>query len=399
MFDFNIALQSLIGITIFLGLLFFFLLGYTFWTRKKQQYWNQYEQKFRDYFFSIILDYAEQSNPKLDADEIIKKISKRTKDYAFFIKLLNELDDILDGTERERLNDLIENPTFVSFYRKKLFQFSTDSKIYACIYFQKSAHLDSRILAKLITISKSKNLKLAFAATKALQSADDWTIRKSALMRFFKRKDTSELMVAELLHVFDSGLAEDREQVGKALKDLLLKKIDPDIKNIIVRYMGYQQFYECSEFLYQYLKRIHHSPKKHSLIRGLIIALGELFHTEASSTIRSYWEKEKNISIRLAAIKALSTFGGKENLSFLLQHLFKAEFPIRKAIIYEFMTEDKDRIALLTAFIKKTLQSLSDMSIESGGSREQFDLYLDRVLDTTSGIKIALNHRLNKSHA
>ena len=89
MFDFNIALQSLIGITVFLGLLFFFLLGYTFWTRKKQQYWNQYDQKFRDYFFSIILDYAEQSNPKLDADEIIKKISKRTKDYSFFIKLLN----------------------------------------------------------------------------------------------------------------------------------------------------------------------------------------------------------------------------------------------------------------------------------------------------------------------
>ena len=397
MFDFNIALQSLIGITVFLALLFFFLLGYTFWTRKKQQYWNSYEQKFRDYFFSLILDYAEQSDPKLNADEIIKKISKRTKDYSFFIKLLNELDDILDGTERERLNDLIEHPTFASFYQKKLFQFSTDSKIYACIYFQKSAHLESRILAKLITVSKSKNLKLAFAATKALQSSDDWTIRKSALIRFFKREDTSELMVAELLHVFDSGLAEDREQVGKAFKDLLLKKIDPDIKNIIVRYMGYQQFYECSEFLYQYLKRIHYSPEKYSLIRGLIIALGELFHTEAASIIKSYWEKEKNISIRLAGIKALSTFGGKENLSFLLQYLFRAEFPIRKAIIYEFMTGDEDRIVLLTAFIKKTLQSLADIDIRSK-SHEQLDLYLDKVLDTTSGIKIALNHRLKKSY-
>lgn len=398
MFDFNFALQSLIGITVFLALLFLFLLGYTFWTRKKQQYWNRYEQKFRDYFFSLILDYAEQSNPKFDADEIIKKISKRTKDYSFFIKLLNELDDILDGTERERLNDLIEHPTFVSFYRKKLFQFSTDSKIYACIYFQKSAHLDDRVLAKLITVSKSKNLKLAFAATKALQSADNWTVRKSALMRFFKRKDASELMVAELLHLFDSGLAEDREQVGKTLKDILLKKIDPDIKNIIVRYMGYQQFYECSEFLFQYLKRIHLSSKKHSLIRGLIIALGELFHTEAAPIIKSYWKKEKNISIRLAAIKALSTFGGNENLSFLLQYLFKSEFPIRKAIIHEFITADKDRIILLTGFIKKTLQSLTDVHITSK-SHEQFSSYLDRVLDTTSGIKIALNHRLNTSHA
>jgi len=398
MFDFNIALQSLIGITVFLALLFFFLLGYTFWTRKKQQYWNGYEQKFRDYFFSLILDYVEQSNPKLDADEIIKKISKRTKDYSFFIKLLNELDDILDGTERERLNNLIEHPTFVSFYRKKLFQLSTDSKIFACIYFQKSANIDSRILAKLITVSKSKNLKLAFAATKALQSADDWTVRKNALIRFFKRKDISELMVAELLHLFDSGRAEDRQQVGEAFQDLLIKKVDPDIKNIIVRYMGYQQFYECSDFLFQYLKRINYGPEKYSLIRGLIIALGELFHKEAASIIITLWQKEENNSIRLAAIKALSTFGGKENLSFLLQYLFNAEFPIRKAIIYEFMMEGEDRIVILKEFIRKTLQSLKEIDNRSK-SHEQLDLHLDQILDTTSGIKIALNHRLNKSYA
>lgn len=397
MFDFNIALQSLIGLTVFLTLLFFFLLGYTFWTRKKQQYWERYEQKFRNYFFSLILDYAEQSDPKLNADEIIKKISKRTKDYSFFIKLLNELDDILDGTERERLKDLIKHPTFASFYQKKLFQFSTDSKIYACIYFQKRAHLESRILAKLITVSKSKNLKLAFAATKALQSADDWTIRKSALLRFLKRKDTSELMVAELLHVFDSGLAEERERVGEALKDLLLKKIDPYIKNVIVRYMGYQKFYECSKFLYQYLKRIHYSPEKASFIRGLIIALGELHYTEASELIKTYCGKGSNIPIRLAAVKTLSTFGGKENMTLLLDHLSKVEFPIRKAIIYEFMTGDNNRITLLISFVRKTLQSIKN--IDKSNYDDQLNSYLDKILDITSGIKIALNHRLSKTYA
>ncbi|WP_445665390.1 HEAT repeat domain-containing protein [Fodinibius sp. AD559] len=398
MFDFNIALQSLIGITVFLTLLFFFLLGYTFWTRKKQQYWNSYEEKFRDHFFSLLLDYAEQSNPKLSADKIVKKISKRTKDYTFFIKLLDELDDILDGPERKRLNNLIKHPIFASFYREKLFRFSVDSKLYACIYFQKSAHLDDRVLAKLTTVSQSNNLKLAFAATKALQSAKDWTVCKSALLRFFKRTDISELMVAELLHIFDSGLAEDREKVGEALKDLLLKKIDPDIKNIIVRYMGYQQFYQYGEFLHQCLKRIDYSPKMFSLIKGLIIALGELYHTESASTIKSYWGKEKNTPIRLASVQTLSIFGEKENLSFLLQNLLKAEFPIRKAIIYEFIKEGEKRIELLTEFIKETQQSLLEITV-TRRSHEQLDLYLDKILDITSGIKIALNHRLNKSYA
>ncbi|NIV13171.1 MAG: hypothetical protein GWN62_18365 [Aliifodinibius sp.] len=398
MFNFDIALQSLIGLTVFLALLFLFLLGYTFWTRKKQQYWKRYEQKFRDYFFSLILDYAEQSDPSLSADEIIKKISKRSKDYSFFIKLLNELDDILDGTERERLGDLIEHPVFNSFYQKKLFEFSTDSKIYACVYFQNSGNIDNRVLAKLVTVSQSNNLKLAFAATKALQSAEDWSIRKRALLRFFKRTDISELMVAELLHVFDTGLAEDRSQVGEALKDLLLENIDPDIKNIIVRYMGYQQFYECDDFLYQYLKRIPYKPEMYSLIRGLITALGELYYTEADSAIRNYWDKKKNTPIRLASVKTLSTFGDKENLSFLLQHLLKAEFPVRKAIIYEFITKGEERIELLTSFIKETQQSLSEITI-APKAQEQLQPRLDEILDITSGIKIALNHRLSTSYA
>lgn len=400
MFDFNIALQSLVGLIAFLVLLFLFLLGYTFWTRKKQQYWDRYEEKFRNYFFSLLLDYVEQQEElaEVDADDIINKISRRTKDYSFFIKLLNELDNILDGTEREQLSPLIQHQVFESFYRKKLFELSSNSKIYACIYFQNSGNIDDRILAKLITVSKSSNLKLAYAATKALQSAEDWIIRKNAMLRFFQRNDISELMVSELLHLFDSGLAEDRPEVARSLKDLLLEDLDSSIKNIIVRYMGYQQFYECSNFLYQYLKRLHYNPEKESLTRALIIALGELYHTEAAPVIRHYTQKGNQVSIRLAGVKSLSTFGGDENLTFLLQNLLEAPFPIRKAIIYELIIGDNQHIPLLTNFVKETTQRLKKIQQKSDTHKE-LNSYLNKVSDITSGIKIALNHRQSTSYA
>lgn len=398
MFDLDIALHTLVGLIVLLILLFLFLLGYTFLTRQKKQYWSRYEQKFRDYFFSLLLDYTEHDQPTLSADDIIKKISKRSKDYAFFINLLNELDNILDGTERERLSNLIEHPLFASFYEKKLFEFSKNSKIYACIYFQNSGNIDSRVLAKLVTVSKSKNLKLAFAATKALQSAGDWSVRKSALLRFFKRPDISELMVAELLHIFDSGLAEDRPRVAKSLKRLLQKEFDPAAKNIIVRYMGYQQFYESGEFLYEYLKRIHFSTAKAPLIRGLIVAMGELFHTESAPLIRSYCEKGNNISIRMASVKTLSTFGGEENITFLLDQLLEAEFPIRKAIIYELVTDNEEGIELLTQFVHKTYRSLLEIQ-NNIKSIHHLDSYLEKILNITLGIKIALNHRQSNLHA
>lgn len=398
MLNFDIALNTLIGLTIFLVLLFLFLLGYTFWSRKKIEYWNRYEQKFRDYFFSLLLDYAEQSASHLEADEIIKKISRRSQDYAFFIKLLNELDNILDGTERERLNTLIEHPLFANFYESKLFEHSTDSKIYACIYFQKSGKINNRVLTKLLNVSKSYNLKLAFAATKALQSAEEWSIRKDALLRFFKRDDVSELMVLELLHIFDSGLVQDRQKVGKAFKNILLKNIDPHSKNIIVRYMGYQQFYECSDFLHQYLQRIQYSTKKETLFHGLIVALGELHHTEAAETIKSYYQKRNNTSIRMAGVKTLSLFGGEENITFLLNHLLEAEFSIRKAIIQELTNGDESRMVLLTQFIRSIVISLKQLKKQQY-TPDDLTPYLNKILDIISGIKIALNHPQSEIYA
>lgn len=362
------------------------------------QYWDRYEQKFRDYFFSLLLDYAENSNPQLSSDKVIKKITRRSKDYSFFIQLLNELDNLLDGEERERLSNLIEHPLFAEFYEQKLFEISTNSKIYACLYFQNISNQSSRVQAKLISIGQSHNLKLAFAATKALQSAEEWPTRKKALLRFFRRNDISDLMISELLHRFDTDNIEDRSQLSQSLKALLLTDLDPYTKSIIIRYMGFQQFHGCSEFLHQYLKRIHYSTQKIVLIRALIIALGELYHPDSASIIQAYTRKENDISIRLAGVKTLSTFGKSENLSFLLDTLLEAPFSMRKAIINEFVMGDQQKLRLFTNFIRQTLQSIK--SIQAQGQLDgQINSFLDSIFEITSGVKIALNNRQHNAHA
>ncbi|MEL7833450.1 HEAT repeat domain-containing protein [Fodinibius sp. Rm-B-1B1-1] len=398
MLDFDIAIHTLIGLIVTLFVLFTFLLGYTYWTRKKMQYWDQYEQKFRDYFFSLLLDYAESSTPQLSADKIIKKITQRSKDYSFFIQLLKELDNLLDGIERERLNNLIEHPLFVEFYKQKLFEFTTNSKIYACLYFQHIGSQSNHVQAKLVSLSQSYNLKLAFAATKALLSAEGWPNRRKALLRFFRRNDVSDLMISELLHSFDTGKIEDRPQLRKAFEELLQTDLDPHTKSIIVRYMGFQQFHGCSEFLHQYLKRINYSTKNVLLVRALITALGELHHTDSASIIRDYTKQGNDVSIRLAGVKTLSTFGTSENLSFLLDTLLDAPFSIRKTIINEFIMGNELKLRLFTDFIHKTLQTVKNMRAQKQVNG-QINAYLDSILEITSGVKIALNNRQQNAHA
>lgn len=399
MFDIDIALQTLVVLAFFLAVLFLYLLGYTFWNRQKKKYWQRYEDKFEDYFFPLLLEYTETEEDERDPDALIKKISKRTQDYSFFIDLLDRLTNLVEGKHRSRLNELIKHPVFLSFYTDKLFQASKNHKILACIYFQNTGNIDDRTLAKLISLSKSQNLKLAYAATKALQSADNFTVRKSALLRFFKRKDISELMVAELLHHFDPGNIEDRPQVVKAFKRILLSNIGLEFKHLVVNYMGNQNFFTSSDFLFQYLKRTQYHIKKAPLIRALIIALSQLYNEESASIIKNYISrKDVDTETHLAAVKALSSFDGEENLAFLARQLHKVSFPTRKTIICELALKDEERIKYLGQFIIANLQFIKQFQ-DQDHPPQQLKNFVKKIEDITRGIKIVLTHRLTNTHA
>lgn len=398
MLNANLALNTLSGLAISLLLLFLFLLGYTYWTRKKKEYWQRYEQKFRDYFFPLLLDYIEKDSNQRDPDDIIKKITKRTKDYSFFIKLLDDLTYILEGEQRHRLNELIKHPVFLSFYTKKLFKTSKSHTIYACIYFQNMGNIDDRIAAKLITISKSRDLKLAYSATKALQSADDITTRKNALRRFFVRNDVTELMIAELLHLFDSRNIEDRPKVAKGLKRILLADIGIDPKVNIVRYMGNQNFYGISIFLSQFLKRVQYNRNKAPLIQALIISLAQLQNVDSELTIKNYISnKDIDTDTQIAAVKALCTLGGADNLAYLAKQLPKVEFAVRKTIIKELIIRTESGIELLGQFVIANLQFIRQFQHQDDPPR-QLKKLAEKIRNISVGIKIALIHRLTNTH-
>jgi len=398
MFDLDLTFQTVIILALVLAFLFIYLLVYTYWTRKRNEYWRGYEKKFRNYFFPQLLDYAEQTESAYDADEIVDKIGSRTKDYVFFMQLVDELLDILDGKEKKRLNSLLGHSVFLNFYKNKLSGVSKDSQVYACLYFQHTGIINDRTLAKLIMVSKSSNLKLAFAATKALQSTGDFAVSKSALYRFFKRDNISELMVVELLHRFDSKGAENREKVLKTLNELLAKDVEMIAKSMVVRYMGDQKFYNNSDFLFQFLKRLQYSQNKRDLIKSLLIVMGEFREKQSTPLLRQYsQQKEVDISVRLAAIRALSEIGKEQDLIFLTKSLLNVPFALRKGIIYELAFRGEHRIELLEEFLVANLAFIKQLQARKqlpGQIRE----VVVKIKNIAEGIDIVLIQRLNKTN-
>lgn len=393
----DLVYNTLISLIVLLTVIFVFVLSYTFWTRKKNKYWKRYEKKFRDYFLPMLFSFVEKEPDKEDADELIHKLTKRTEDISFFLELLDEMAKLLKGEDREKLNLLIEHPMFYQFYRKKLFSFFLQNKLLACLYFENMSSIDDRVSARLVTISRSGNLKLAFGATKALQASDNIIVRRNALINFLKREDISELMVSELLHSFHREGLKYQEVIAGALKDILIESgISADKKKVIVLYFAYENIFEEAEFLMEFLKKLQYSIAKAPLIRGLVEALGTLHVTEAAPIIREYM-KIQDVELRQKCAKSLGLLGGEENLAFLTKMLVTIEFPVRKTIL-QILVENSD---LGHMFIKEFLDTNRELyeRIHQKGIRPEDLKEVDyNIYSTVEGIKIMLSKRVAGGH-
>lgn len=388
--------HTVVFLVVSLVVVFLFLLSYTFWTRTKKRYWKRYESKFRTYFLPLLFEFTEEATDPDEADVIIGKLTKRSKDIGFFLELLNELTEILKGEELEKLNWIIRHPLFFEFYTKKLFSFSIENQLLACIYFGKSSFEDDQIITRLNALSRSGNTKLAYGATKTLQSSVAIEVRKNALIRFMKRSDCSDLMAGEIIHLFYREGFELHEESTRELKNILLRNDIPnDRKKIIIIYFSQQNFFEYSLFLLDYLRDLSYSAETKPLILSLLQALGNLEVTDAESVIRSF-TKSGDGDIRLASIKALSQLGGDANLVFIYRLISDIDFSVRKKVIEILVQHPKSGHRLLEKFIYNQPQLVNQIAVLKNPSIKQVEI-VRKISSITTGIRILSANKISSS--
>lgn len=366
---------------------FLYLLVYTFWTRAKKKYWSRYKVKFRAMFMPLILDYIETANRQSDADDVIKKLTRRNEDIVLFLEILDEITEILNGDDRKKLNWLIKHALFDRFYRKKLYSNSVNAQLLACVYYSKSGYLNRKMTVRLISLISSRNTKVAYASAKVLQNSTNEYIRLNTLKSFFKRPDASSMMIGELLHLFHQNADKIYQMSGILLKQLLLQKdIPKDRKQLVIDYIAYHNLYEYSLFLRNYLQTVLYRFENKSLIVSLIDALGELRVKEAGTLIRSY-STIQNAEIRICCVEALNQLGGSDNLSFITGMLLDIEFDVRKRIIQTLVQDPDNGHLLLEKFMLTYLKFVSKVWTSELPPNDML-VFINKLRSITTGIRI-----------
>lgn len=390
--------QAAVILVLILALVFIYLLGYTFWTRAKKKYWARYEKKYRKIFVPLIFEFVESAESHIDANEVIKKITRRDKDIALFISIVDELFEFLQGDDRQKLIWLINHSLFDSYYFKKLNSKFKSDQLRGCVYYVKVGAIKQKVVHRLIKLSKSKDIRIAFGATKALKNSASRKVRIISLMNFFKRRDATTLMVGELLHLYHLNSEQMYMATGQSLKKVLLdKNISKDKKGIVIQYIAHHNLYEYSIFLHNYLQKILYRPENKSLIKKLIKTLGILRVEEASQLIRNY-SIYPDTSLRLCCVEALTELGGEENFAFITDMLLDMEFDVRKHIITSLAQNPDTGDNLLDNFMQTYGHYLSK-EWASGTPPQDFPLFVDKLESVLNGIRITVASRNNDQKA
>lgn len=381
------TLHSVVLLVIILTGIFLFLLGYTFWTRAKKKYWEEYGQKFRAMFVPLIFEYIETAERRRDADDVIKKVTRRAKDIELFIAVVDEMSEILHGSDLQKLNWLIKHPLFESYYYKKLNSALRNDQLVGCIYYSNSGNFKQKAARRLIKLSTSNDIKIAYGATKAIQNSANNRIRIKSLIDFFKRPDTTTLMVGELLHLYHLNSERMYTTSEHSLNRLLLdREILKEKKGIVIEYIAHHNLYEYSTFLNHYLQKILYRPENKALIKSLISTLGILKVEEAGQLIRNY-SVYPDPSLRLCCVEALNELGGDENLLFVTEMLMDMEFDIRKQIIQTLVKNSDNGHLYLENFMQTYLKFPAKV-LTTGSPPKDLHIYIKKLRSIMNGIRI-----------
>ncbi|SMO68307.1 HEAT repeat domain-containing protein [Fodinibius sediminis] len=266
-----------------------------------------------------------------------------------------------------------------------------------CKYFKYTSAVKGRVAARLITISKSTNLVVAYCATKALQASENLSIRQNGLIRFLKRDDVSDLMVNDLLHYFHRDNVAYYDEIGKSLKNICYdESITAEKKKVITLYMADHNFFSQADFLLNSLEKREYNRANAPVITGLIEALGRLHVKEAAPLIKEYLNTAET-SLQITCVRALGRLGGEENLLFLLNSILRFDFTVRKEIIKVLVNNSEAGIPLLLQFLDVNQKFVSYSRDQSELTIEMEEL-IRKIRSTARGIRILLPAKVVNSH-
>lgn len=279
-----------------------------------------------------ILDYV-FGGTDMDTTSIQKGLRNRS-DFIPVLALIYELLDDVEGSETERIRDVLRIESFRKFHVKLLKSSNRDDKIMAARYYSHLVEIEGDEYRFLKRFLADKNLLVVHSAAIAIMSMTDVSKRAEALVATLRRPNVSRLAILELLYLFHHTENDQMDAEAEALIHIVKNASVPDHHlSILIKGICDIGYVTLADDLFKLIES-DFAKDRELVVEALIYAMGNLQYGLATDTILEKYMVDKRPRLRRACAALIELLQDYDYVDQLFELAKDDEFSVRVKAIY-----------------------------------------------------------------
>lgn len=279
-----------------------------------------------------ILDYV-FGESEMDTTAIQDGLKDRS-DFIPVLALIYELLDDVEGSETDRIRDILRIEVFRKFHLKLLKSSNRDDRIMAARYYSNLAEIVDHEYQHLKSLLKDKNLLVVHSAAVAIMSLTDVSMRAEALVSTLKRPSISKLAILELLYLFHHTENDQMDEEAEALMHIVQYESIPDHHlSILIKGICDIGYVTLADALFNLIKT-DFARERELVVEALIYAMGTMQYGLATDTILDKYLTDRRPRLRRACAALIELLQDSDYVNQLFELAQDEEFSVRVKAIY-----------------------------------------------------------------
>ncbi len=316
-----VLILAIVSIIVFLGAI------YSRWimnlTKKKRR-------NIKEELSEYVVKYA-------CGDLAFKELEKRLRtstDHQILLSIINELSPSISGTERDRLQLLLELPVIEKFFMGQLKSKKQLEKAKACLYLSRLKSIDSKLFPHLLEYSAEEYSILSYASCMTIIVHGDDSQKRIALKNQLLNENLSDQALNDLFVEFQDVSGGDFTSEAKTIMGFISEKIYSHSRTaLLIKTLGELNYHESAEFLVNEFLQLS-SDLDEPLVAESLITYMPVFASEDTESnilerLHLVYANSEFREVREATMTALGMFGKEESIPILKWAMYDQDFYVR----------------------------------------------------------------------
>lgn len=262
--------------------------------------------------------------------EFVKQVLNKRMDYIVMMTMIQSLGKSLEGTEEERLQELMDVKSVQNHFMERLESGNPILQAKACLYFSRKRRIRSGTKKTLIHLTSAREPVLVYAASRAVIVHGEMAEKEKVLRACVFHEGLSDMAVSDLFVTFTEYGDEYHQEEMLVITGLILgESLLPKRKALLIRILDELEYFHSVDFLTNYYRNIDKKDTSPLILVALIRILTKFGVVDILSDLHQIFAVSEHVRIREAAAWSMGFFLHPDSRPYLQWLINDRDFRVR----------------------------------------------------------------------